>query len=323
MYTGDTTGVQQMNCSTPANVPIGDRIPFAAGCATTSATLPSAGFLYTDYLDGACTQPYKLNGYIPGVCDQVTVGGDYSKFDSCASGNSYYAYTYGSSSTCQGSGTYTKVATLQGPTCSPNGDGSQTWECLGPVGSDTKTCFAGTELVTLQSGATLPMSEVKVGDRILSGNALGETSFSSVISVPHGANDLPATFLHLQLANGMDLKLTAEHLLVGGSCDDAAFTLTTAASLHVGHCVRTVSGQEKISAIQEVQGKGVYTVVTEEELIVVNGVLASPFAVNHAVPNAFYLIHRTLFWMAPALVKSAVFAEAHRVFSELFMNASM
>ena len=83
----------------------------------------------------------------------------------------------------------------------------------------------------------------------------------------------------------MDLKLTAEHLLVGGSCDD--------------------------------------TVVTEEDFIVVNGVLASPFAVNHAVPNAFYHIHRTLFWMAPALVKSAVFAEAHRVFSALFMNASM
>ena len=72
-------------------------------------------------------------------------------------------------------------------------------------------CFVARELVTLPSGASLPMSEVKVGDRILSGNALGETSFSSVISVPHGANDLPATFLHLQLANGMDLKLTAEH----------------------------------------------------------------------------------------------------------------
>ena len=167
------------------------------------------------------------------------------------------------------------------------------------------------------------MSEVKVGDRILSGNALGDTSFSSVISVPHGANDLPATFLHLQLVNGMDLKLTAEHLLMGGACDDSALTLRTAASLHVEDCVRTVSGQEKISAIQEVQGKGVYTVVTEEELIVVNGVLASPFAVSHAVPNAFYHIHRSLFWMAPALVKSAIFAEAHRVFSALFMDASM
>ena len=185
------------------------------------------------------------------------------------------------------------------------------------------SCFAGTELVTLQSGSTLPMSEVKVGDRILSGKSLGETSFSSVISVPHGANDLPATFLQLQLMSGMDLKLMAEHLLMGGSCEDSALTLRTAASLHVGDCVRIVSGQEKISSIQEVQGKGVYTVVTEEDFIVVNGVLASPFAVNHAVPNAFYHIHRTLFWMAPALVKSALFAEAHSVFSALYMNASM
>ena len=52
----------------------------------------------------------------------------------------------------------------------------------------------------------------------------------------------------LQLVNGMDLKLTAEHLLMGGSCDDSALTLRAAASLHVGDCVRTVSGQEKISS---------------------------------------------------------------------------
>ena len=69
------------------------------------------------------------------------------------------------------------------------------------------------------------MSEVKVGDRILSGNAFGETSFSSVISVPHGANDLPVIFLQLQLVNGMDLKLTAEHLLMGGRRASTEFSL--------------------------------------------------------------------------------------------------
>lgn len=183
------------------------------------------------------------------------------------------------------------------------------------------SCFAGTEVVSLEQGSFLPISEVKIGDRILSGNAFGLTRFATVISVPHGINHIQVIFLQLQLANGLDIKLTAEHLLLGGACD-APLTLVTAASLSVGDCVSGELGNIEISATREVPGKGLYTVVTEEELIVVSGVMASPFAVNHAMPHAFYHLHRVLYWIAPAVVKSAAFIEAHRVFSSLFMNAS-
>ena len=307
---------------------------YSTGCSQVSSSPPS-GFLSTATSGNAgCNSPFSEVGYVSGVC-YPQEGGGFFQFQACGANNSYSTLVYQNSgcsgaSYTVGNNSFSPSACIFLESANTSISGGQ---CISPQspsapptsssGSGSNNCFEGTELVTLPSGASLPMSEVKVGDRILSGNALGETSFSVVISVPHGANDLPATFLHLQLANGMDLKLTAEHLLMGGSCDDSALTLKTAASLHVGDCVRTVSGQEKISAIQEVQGKGVYTVVADEEFIVVNGVLASPFAVNHAVPNAFYHIHRSLFWMAPALVTSAIFAEAHRVFSALFVNASM
>jgi hypothetical protein len=44
--------------------------------------------------------------------------------------------------------------------------------------------------------------------------------------------------------------------------------------------------------------------VTTEQLIVVNGVLASPFAVNHLAANYFYDIYRAIYRRAPALMKS-------------------
>ena len=47
------------------------------------------------------------------------------------------------------------------------------------------------------------------------------------------------------------------------------------------------------------------TVVTEKgDYLVVNNIVASPLAVNHALANAFYSIHRCVYGFAPALVGS-------------------
>ena len=67
----------------------------------------------------------------------------------------------------------------------------------------------------------------------------------------------------------------------------------------------TVSGEERVSAVETVQGEGVYTIVTKEEYIVVNGIIASPFGVNHMMANLYYNVHRFIFAMAPALLASA------------------
>lgn len=64
--------------------------------------------------------------------------------------------------------------------------------------------------------------------------------------------------------------------------------LMRAADLQVGHCLETVTGEESIVSSGSIRGKGLYTVVTTEDYIVVNRVIASPFASNHAIPNTFY-----------------------------------
>jgi hypothetical protein len=53
------------------------------------------------------------------------------------------------------------------------------------------------------------------------------------------------------------------------------------------------------------RGEGVYTIVTTEEFIVVNGIVASPFALNHHTAHGFYNVFRILYNLAPAVMKSS------------------
>ena len=76
-------------------------------------------------------------------------------------------------------------------------------------------------------------------------------------------------YLQIITESGRDLKMTKNHLLPVGNCD--TFTQqSTVPSLHaasdivVGDCVLTVTGQDKVVAIHNIDGKGVYTIITTE-----------------------------------------------------------
>lgn len=171
-------------------------------------------------------------------------------------------------------------------------------------------CFAGSETVLLASGERKFVSEVVVGDFILSSDRHGYLSYSRVISVPHEApNHISAVFLTLLVASGASLRLTPSHLvLVQTECNiNKAFTLLQAQQVQRGMCLVSASSpsstmSQKFSAVLErvtdvslpVVSFGIYTVVTEQEFVVVNGFVASPFAVNHAWPHAYYNILRAL-----------------------------
>ena len=62
------------------------------------------------------------------------------------------------------------------------------------------------------------ISEVRVGDRILASDALGQTSYSDVVFVPHSANTYSTVFKHITTVKGRDLKMTRNHVLPAGVC---------------------------------------------------------------------------------------------------------
>lgn len=166
--------------------------------------------------------------------------------------------------------------------------------------SGSNSCFAGSETVLLESGEYKTLHDVSEGDRIMIVSMDGSVKgYSEVLVKPHGHNSIATVFVHMTTDSGRDIKMTADHLLLAGQCG-AALTLVQAALVRPGHCLQSVLGQEKITSVISVHGAGVYTVVTKDAgLLVVNGIVASPFAVSHAVPEAFYDILRILHTFVP------------------------
>ena len=184
--------------------------------------------------------------------------------------------------------------------------------------SKDKSCFAGSETLSLESGDVRAISDVRVGDRVLSADTAGRTSYSDVVYVPHMANSDDALFTHITTASGRDIKMTPSHLVFAGPCHSSApFPLTYASSVSVGDCVMTVSGKDMVSTIATVQGKGLYTVVTKEEYVVVNGIIASPFAVNHMLANLYYNIHRFVYATVPSILNYPALHSANEVLGSL------
>jgi len=196
-------------------------------------------------------------------------------------------------------------------------------DCTKCLGSALKAllallCFAGSETVTLESGLTKLVSQVQIGDRLLAATSSGELVFSAVVAVPHSANGEKALFQHLTTASGRDVKLTPLHLIANGPCGSSTpFPLVQAANVLPGSCLQTVDGEDQVATTRTVLGEGAYSFVTQEALVVVNGIVASPFAENHAVGNAYYNIHRAVYAVAPGLMQGSWAKAANLAFGQV------
>jgi Hint module len=161
-------------------------------------------------------------------------------------------------------------------------------------------CFAGDEQVELKSGDKIAISAVKVGYRVLSASPTGHLSYADVIAVLHSKNEIEASFVIISTPLN-DLKLTPDHFLMAGVCG-SQMILSKASDVSVGSFVMTVTGSAEVTATSVVRGKGVY---------VVNGIVASPFALNHYAANSFYNVFRGLYKIAPAVMKSSFMANLY------------
>ena len=67
-----------------------------------------------------------------------------------------------------------------------------------------------------------------------------------------------------------------------------------------------VSGREQVVSVSEVGGHGIYSIIAMEELVVVNGIVATPFGgVNPTLDNIYYNYHRLWYTGVGTLVKNA------------------
>ena len=101
---------------------------------------------------------------------------------------------------------------------------------------------------------------------------------------PHPANNGSHFFVEVVTVNGKIVSMTPNHLLP--LCNGG---LVTARSLQEGDCVMTVDGEEKVAkTTQNVEAGGIYTAVTKNEFLVVDGVVVSPFALSHGIAHFLF-----------------------------------
>jgi len=155
---------------------------------------------------------------------------------------------------------------------------------------DESVCFPASALVSLydgtESGKQVPISEVKVGDKILSVDpSTGEIQFSDIYFWGHKDPETVGNFYSVTTASGQTIQLSKEHYIyvseAPGSITDAV--PLTPGFLKPGHHVWTYDeGQmicSPIVSIAHVKEKGLYAPFTLNGTVIVNGVYASSYAV--------------------------------------------
>jgi hypothetical protein len=170
------------------------------------------------------------------------------------------------------------------------------------------SCFSGSQTVEMEGGEMVQISDVQIGNRILSMNSGGEMVYSDVVYLPHLKNNRQAVFISLSLSSSLPpIVATPDHLILAGPCDETKrmeFGLKKMSDIVPNMCIQTASGSDKVISVDTVVETGLYTVVTNEEFIVVNGVVASPFADYHQLPHMYYNLHRSLYVLSPSMLKS-------------------
>ena len=174
-------------------------------------------------------------------------------------------------------------------------------------------CFAAGETLQLESGSFISIEDARVGDRVLTVSSTGQQVFAPIVAIPHAKNDIKTSFTRLATAQGKSISMVDDHLVFAGTCG-RKLTLLPAMSVKRGDCLCTIDGDETVVGVEKHVSRGIYTVVTTEEFLMVSGIMASPFAVTHTPCHLFYHLHRALYYLAPPLLESKVFQKGFEAF---------
>ena len=197
---------------------------------------------------------------------QVTVVGDNPS--SCPSGETYCQVNIVSSTCC-----------AAGQTCHQVCGGRD--GCSGYCASPG--CFPADATVTTESGATKAMTEVRLGDRLLTARPDGTLGYEEVYLNAHRDAQTAAAYVVLDLASGRTLRLTPRHFIPVATDPAASWSQSVtkgADEVQAGDYVwsRTDDGSMALDRVVTAATRvavGAFNPLTMNGTIVVDGVVAS------------------------------------------------
>ena len=178
----------------------------------------------------------------------------------------------------------------------------------GGSGGAGTACFAGSELILLENGQYKKISEISIGDIILTADKNYNLSYSPVIFLPHEQNNIKTQFIQITSNKNNTIKLTPEHNIIAND------KVVYASKVNIGDILQTINGPEIVKDISIVTDFGIYTIITENEFIIVNNIIASSIAyVSHEEGMEFYKLLKDI--RCENLVASD---DIHNIAHELF-----
>ncbi|XP_068447141.1 indian hedgehog B protein-like [Clinocottus analis] len=155
-------------------------------------------------------------------------------------------------------------------------------------------CFPGEASVTLASGAQKSIGELRPGERVLAAAGGGELVYSEVLVFLDRDPAARKLFYTLHTEAGARLSLTAAHLVLvaEGNCSEGApagrgaFGTVYAGDARPGQCVLVSPGEagrsgrlSRITRVSAGESRGAFAPLTRHGTLVVDGVVASCYAV--------------------------------------------
>merc|ERR1712166_848302 len=217
--------------------------------------------------------------------------GTYAPFDYCyemADGTSCASDAMCASGHCSGGSLFRRGhCSTAVPTAEPTAEPT-----VVPTSAAANSCFpAGATVVTPQGKK--PMSELKVGDRVLSRLPDGtETRFDEVYMFGHAEHDQLNQYTQLMLSSGASIKLSGKHFIHTATSASAPFNqaeLKYAQDVLPGDWVWEANNRSQVIGIGRQVLPGAFNPYTKSGNIVVDGVVASSHSewfLDHVVPSA-------------------------------------